>query len=75
MAPDKEKIDDRPSCGGGIKTREIAARAQTIALENREAIEKLKNRLPVWATIVFGLLTFALGWSLNYALTMSRLIK
>jgi len=30
-------------------------------------IEKLQNRLPVWATLLISVLTFALGVSLTYA--------
>lgn len=30
------------------------------------AIEKLQNRLPVWATLVFSLLTFFLGLSVGF---------
>jgi hypothetical protein len=32
-----------------------------------EAIEKLQNRLPVWATLLISLLTFALGAAMTYA--------
>jgi len=38
-----------------------------------EAIEDLQKRLPVWATIVFSLLTFLLGCSLTYAGLAARL--
>lgn len=31
-----------------------------------EAIEKLQNRLPVWATIIISLLTFLLGLSIGF---------
>lgn len=31
-----------------------------------DAIEKLQNRLPVWATLVFSLLTFLLGLSVGF---------
>jgi hypothetical protein len=27
-------------------------------------IERIQNRLPVWATFVFGILTLAIGWLL-----------
>ena len=37
------------------------------------AIEKLQNRLPVWATIVISLLTFGLGSALTYASLAARL--
>lgn len=32
-----------------------------------DAIEKLQNRLPVWATVIISLLTFLLGCSVTYA--------
>lgn len=69
-----EKIDDNPQCGGGIRNRSIAFEALNKANANEEAIDKLRNRLPVWATFVFGFLTFALGWTLNYAVSLSRIM-
>ncbi len=68
-----EKIDDKPSCGGGIKTREIAISAKAIALANAGSIEKIKNRPPVWATAVISLLTFLLGCSVTYIGLLSRI--
>jgi hypothetical protein len=32
-----------------------------------EAIEKIKDRIPVWGTLLISVLTFALGASLTYA--------
>ncbi len=32
-----------------------------------QAIEKLQNRLPLWATMIISLLTFLLGCSFTYA--------
>ena len=32
-----------------------------------DAIEKLQNRLPIWATFTFSALTFFLGAALTYA--------
>ena len=51
------------------------------AIENLEkdsesqwvAINKLQNRLPVWATVVISLLTFGLGFTLNYAVMTARM--
>jgi len=37
------------------------------------AIEKLQNRLPVWATLVISLLTFLLGAAITYASLAARL--
>jgi len=35
-----------------------------------EAIQKLQTRLPVWATVVFGILTFAIGCVSTYAVML-----
>ena len=40
-----------------------------------EAIEKLRNRLPVWATVVISVLTFGLGASLTYAALAVKLAQ
>ena len=40
-----------------------------------EAIERLQNRLPVWATMVFSLLTFAIGCITTYAVMLHGDIK
>jgi len=37
------------------------------------AIEKLQNRLPVWATTVISLLTFFIGCTMTYAVMIERL--
>lgn len=34
------------------------------------AIEKLQNRLPVWATMLFSILTFAIGCVTTYAVML-----
>jgi hypothetical protein len=38
-----------------------------------EAIEQIKNRLPVWGTAIISLLTFLLGASLTYAGLVTRI--
>ena len=35
-----------------------------------EAIERLQNRLPVWATMLFSFLTFAIGCVTTYAVML-----
>ena len=40
-----------------------------------DAIEKLQNRLPVWATLVISLLTFLLGCALTYASLIQKINK
>lgn len=37
------------------------------------AIEKLQNRLPIWATTVISLLTFFIGCTTTYAVMLVRL--
>ena len=68
------KISDECNCGGGIKNREVANAALSIAKDNRECIRKIQNRPPVWATVVISVLTFALGSSLSFTYTYIRLI-
>ncbi len=36
---------------------------------HEELLQKVQNRPPVWCTIIISVLTFALGWTLNYART------
>jgi len=40
-----------------------------------EAIERLRNRLPVWATVVISVLTFLLGGALTFAGLASKIIN
>jgi NO-binding membrane sensor protein with MHYT domain len=37
------------------------------------AIEKLQNRLPIWATTVISLLTFFVGCTVTYAIMLAKL--
>ena len=65
----EDQVSDSPRCGGGIKTREVALRAQAIALENVDKIDKIKNRLPVWATMFIGFLTMIIGATMAILVT------
>lgn len=40
-----------------------------------EAIERLQNRLPVWATMLFSFLTFAIGCVTTYAVMLRNIGK
>jgi len=40
-----------------------------------EAIERLQNRLPVWATMLFSFLTFAIGCVTTYAVMLRSVGK
>jgi len=56
----------------------ILAGVKQLQKENDEqwtAINQLRNRLPVWATIVISLLTFLLGCSLTYAGLAQRMAQ
>jgi NO-binding membrane sensor protein with MHYT domain len=47
-----------------------SARIENLETSDKEqwaAIDRLQNRLPVWATLLISLLTFALGVALTYA--------
>ena len=53
----------------------IKADVEQLQNENEKqwvAIDQLRNRLPVWATVVISLLTFLLGASLTYAGMVTR---
>lgn len=52
------------------KCGEHEVRLDRLDIENDkqwDAINQLRNRPPVWATVVISLLTFLLGCSLTYA--------
>lgn len=40
-----------------------------------KAIERLQNRLPVWATMLFSILTFAIGCIMTYAVMLRNAVK
>jgi hypothetical protein len=53
----------------------IQADVEQLKTDNEKqwtAIERLQNRLPVWATMVISVLTFLLGASLTYASLVVR---
>lgn len=60
-------IDMTPHCSAGIDHRRRIIELEESDRNQWEAIEKLRNRLPVWATVIISLLTFLLGCSLTYA--------
>ncbi len=37
------------------------------------AIEKLRNRLPIWATTIISLLTFFIGCLITYVMMLSKI--
>lgn len=64
MPPEKSKCGEHSEAIATLKKDQAAQWA---------AIDKLRNRLPVWATVVFGVITFALGFTLNYAVMAARM--
>lgn len=61
-----------PKCPAGIDIKR-----RVIELEKSDsllwtAIEKLQNRLPIWATAFISLLTFLLGCSVTYIAVLSK---
>ena len=58
MAPTSEKCPERSGFESRMETLERSDEKQW------EAIEKLQNRLPVWATLFISFLTFLLGASI-----------
>jgi hypothetical protein len=47
----------------GIDAR-VTAVEEEVA-DHRVMLRRLQNRPPAWVTLVIGLLTFALGWTVN----------
>lgn len=58
-------MDDKCPAHSGIE-KEIEA-LQGSDRDQWDAINHLRNRLPVWATLLISVLTFALGAALTYA--------
>ncbi len=65
MPPAKDK------CGEHSKAIAIIEKDQA---DQWAAIDKLRNRLPVWGTVLISVLTFALGFTLNYAVMTARMM-
>lgn len=63
-------MPDKDICGEHSKAIEILEKDQE---SQWAAIDKLRNRLPVWATMLIATLTFSLGFMLNYAFTAVRM--
>lgn len=60
-------LSREPACGAGI---ELAQRVYGLEASDRrqwEAIEKIQNRLPSWATLLISVLTFFLGIAVTIA--------
>ncbi len=67
-------MDKTPEERIGINETEVIALKESDE-KQWQAITKLQNRPPIWATAVISLLTFLLGCSLTYAGLIVRLGK
>ncbi|MBA7608067.1 hypothetical protein ES703_15242 [subsurface metagenome] len=56
-----------PQCAAGVDTRRRVIELEKNDEDQWDAINQLRNRLPVWATMIISLLTFLLGCSITYA--------
>ena len=54
-------------CLGHSGIDERISKVETETEKQWKVLDQLRNRLPVWATIVISLLTFLLGASVTYA--------
>lgn len=63
------KCDDHSGCMAEIANLKASDKDQW------EAIKKIQNRPPVWATAVISLLTFLFGCSLTYASLLSQIME
>lgn len=70
MAPDPTKED--LMCGVHQEAIETLKKSDT---EQWEAINKLRNRPPIWTTAVISLLTFLLGCCVTYATVLAKMPK
>ena len=64
-----EKCEEHSGCITEIANLKLSDKEQW------EAIKKIQNRPPVWATAVISLLTFLLGCSLTYAGLIAKVVK
>jgi len=62
--------DDERQCG--VHTEAIR-NLKASDIKQWDAIEKLQNRLPIWATTVISVLTFFTGCTLTYAVMLARI--
>ena len=66
-------MSDSPTTPERVGVNEEAIRhLEQSDKEQWEAIQRLQNRLPLWATTLIGVLTFALGWVTNYAFMLAN---
>jgi len=64
MGDDNEtaRMDLNPRCGAGIDNRRRIQTLEVGQVKICETIEKIRNRLPYWATLLIGGLTGVIGY-------------
>jgi len=62
-----EKCDEHSGCVSEIENLKASDKLQW------EAINKIQNRLPVWATLLLTVMGGVVGWALTYASLINRL--
>ena len=67
--------DMTPKCAAGVDTRRRVIRLETDNEDQWNAINKLRDRLPVWATLLFSVISLLLGGALTYAALAGRLAQ
>jgi len=68
----EETLSLIPKCPAGIDIKRRVIELEKSDSLLWQAIEKLQNRLPIWATAIISLLTFLLGCSLTYVAILSK---
>jgi len=68
----EETLSLIPKCAAGIDIKRRVIELEKSDSLLWQAIEKLQNRLPIWATAIISLLTFLLGCSLTYVAILSK---
>ena len=74
MAPEKNKpMELTPDCAAGVDLQGRVDRLEQDSGDQWTAINSLRNRLPVWATVVMMVLSAMIGSAFTYAAVAARL--
>jgi len=60
-------LNREPACGAGIELAQRVYGLEDSDKRQWEAIERIQNRLPSWATLLISVLTFFLGIAVTVA--------
>ena len=73
MAPEKKDMKLTPDCAAGVDLQGRVGRLEQDSDEQWKTINSLRNRLPVWATVVMMVLSGLIGSALTYAAVAAKL--